>query len=93
MSDVVWIWIFRSDTKKFARIRYDDPRLDWSYPHAPANLVRFSPRKNSKNWFYCPFGSTAQVAADRENAWVLGKILDLETQLAELKARLVVPPC
>lgn len=86
------IWIYLEEKRKFQELAEDDPRLDWSAAgYAPTRRVRFRMTKAAKYWHYAPYGSTKEDCADAANLYVNADILKLERNLAELRARLVLP--
>lgn len=82
------VWIYDRDIRKFRRLSRTDPRLDWEWEYTPRDRVKFGKRR----WRYCPWGRTAQEAADKENAFRYDKIGELKEIIQALESEPVRVP-
>ncbi len=80
MSGDVWIV---TDKRTFRKLKLDDPRLDWKWPHSPDGMVRLkAPGKN--RWQYVYYGTTVAEAAAAFNRDANEQIAKLEEKIQQL---------
>jgi hypothetical protein len=85
--DVVWII---GDDRKLRKLRRDDPRLHWGYPHTPEGNVRMALRGKNR-WAYVFVGSSPAEVANRFNRFNLERIAELERQIAVIRKQMWMP--
>jgi hypothetical protein len=90
MSPFVWI-VTREPTIK--KLRRDDPRLDWDWPHTPMGMVRMVSRskRTDGNWTYVFQGPTEAEAIASFNKRTLDTIARLESEIANVRHNLLYP--
>jgi hypothetical protein len=89
MSPLVWIV---TNGRVIRKLRRDDPRLDWDWPHTPMGMVRMSRSKRTDiNWHYVTVGSTETEAIYNFNKSNLDRIVHLELEIASIRQNLLYP--
>lgn len=71
------------------RISENSPRFDWHWPHSPTGMVKYTPRKDSKQWHYVYFGQQDETVLNLANMHSNMRITELQTQIDSLKEGLL----
>ena len=81
-----FVWIV-NDKRTVQKLRRDDSRLTWDWPHTPKGMVRMS---NRSQWSYVCYGLTETEAIASFNRHDLDNIARLEAEIASLRKNLLV---
>ena len=79
------VWIV-TDRRAIRKLRRNDQRLDWDWPHTPKGMVRM---KNRSSWTYVCYGLTETEAVASFNRHDLDDIARLEAEIALLRKNLL----
>jgi hypothetical protein len=70
------------------RIDETSTRFDWHWPHTPIGMVKYTPRKGSKQFHYVYFGQQDETALNLANRHLTNEIAELQSRIEGLKLRL-----